>query len=250
MTKLHEVLAVDKDKERQAATMVAETTKLWTRPNTFQGMHKTLEMFDDARQHEAEAAAETSEITTTVGARLKYTHTFINDFLDVLCQKESTNQAAKADIVLADGTVLSKDIPATMLLALERELGKLRQVYAGIPTLDASIVWDKDPGVGEGVFRAATATRTHKTEKSMKIISLAEATPQHKEQVITKDLDKNIGQWVTQKWSGMITSAAKAAMLSRFDDLVTSVKKARMRANETEVIVNKIGAKLTSFILG
>ncbi len=250
-TKLHEVLAVDKDKANQAAAIVGETTKLWKKPNVFLGTNKKLEMFDEARQHEAEAVGEILELTTTVGARLEYTHTFINAFLNGLMQKESANQRANADIILDDGKTLAVDIPATMLLALERELGKLRQVYAGIPTLDASIMWRKDPAAGDGVYQAAEPTKSHKTEKTMKVISLAAATPQHKEQVITKDQDAAIGQWITKKWSGMITSATKASMLMRFDDVMSAVKKARMRANETSVITgHDIGERLTSYILG
>ena len=248
MPKLHEVLAVDKDTERQAKIIFDETVKMWKKPVYFTSIDKKLEMFDENRSHEAEAFKEKTAMTTTVPTRLTYTTEFLIDHLDVLLQKEATNQNACADIIINDDTIAAK-IPATMLLALERELGKYRLMFLDMPTLDSGIEWVSDEDTGQHIFAAKNSVKTHKTEKNLKIISLAEATPQHKEQVQTMSQDVIIGQYVTKHRSGMITSAKKAELLKRFDALMAAIKQARMRANEEEVVAGKIGAQLFEYIL-
>lgn len=249
MTKLHEILAVDKDKERQAKIIHDETVKMFGKPNYFTSFHKKLEMFDDNRSHEADAFEEETALATTVPKRLAYTAGFLASHLDVLFQKEATNQEAAADIKI-DGELFFAQVPATMLLALERELGKYRAMMLAIPTLDAGVEWLKDSDYGEDIFVAVNSIKAHKTEKTLKIISLAAATPQHKEQVTTQNQDAIVGQYITKKWSGMVTSAQKAGILSRFDELLLEIKQARMRANEQEVIKKDIGSKIFDFILG
>ena len=254
MTKLHEILAVDKDKERQAKIIHDETVKMWKKPNYFSATHKNLEMFDENRTKEAEAFEEKTAMTTTVPARLTYTAQFLIDHIDVLMQKESTNQYANANIEInidADTVLpIAANVPATMLLGLERELGRYRSMFLETPTLDSGVEWIEDADIGEYVFKAVNPVKVHKTEKTMKVVSLAIATNQHKEQVATMNQDTIVGQYTTKKWSGMITSARKAELLTRFDTLLAAIKQARMRANEQEVTSEKIGAKLFNYIFG
>lgn len=249
MAQLHEILAVDKDREHQAKQIINETIRVWKKPDSFFATQKWLEMFDEDRQKEAESQGEDTAMTTTVPDRLGYTAEFLINYLDVLMQKESTNQKAMADIVLEDGTVIAEKVPATMLLGLERELARYRQIFATIPTLDSSVEWTEDNDAGEHIFKAVHPAKTQKTEKSLQVISLAEATKHHKEQVTTINKDKVVGQYTTQKWCGMITSAKKAVYLKRLDDLIAAAKQARMRANETEIVKSVIGSKLFDFIL-
>ena len=51
-------------------------------------------------------------------------------------------------------------------------------------------------------------------------------------------------------YSGMISSADRAAILERVEKLIRAAKEARTRANDAEVIPIKVGEDIASFILG
>src|SRR5574343_744210 len=108
MSKLHEILAVESDLEGHYKRIVGETTNVFTKVEHFSGAHKILTMFDEARQREAEAAEVHQELTTTVKRKLSYTEDAVVRYLDVVLQKESTNQEAKADLVV-DGQILAEN---------------------------------------------------------------------------------------------------------------------------------------------
>ncbi len=249
MTKLHEVLAVDKDKEHQTKAIIAETMNTFKKAKEyFMGSIKTLQMFNDEDQMAADALVEERPITTSVPERLSYTTDFIIDLIDVQMQKESTNQHATGDIVMEDGTVVATNIPATMLLGLERTLAQYRQIFTAIPTLASDTEWVPDTDKGDNIFKSKQPIKTLRTQRSFDIITLAEPTKEHKAQVEKVVIEKPVGTWTTTVWSGMITSNRKAQMLKRFDELTQAVKKSRMRANEQEVSKEKIGKALFSYI--
>lgn len=248
MAELHQVLAVDKDLEAAAKKIINETIVVFSKKgDNFAGHHKTLEMFDEARTQEAEGLEEHKEIVTTVPKRLNYTADFIAKHLDCLMQKESTNQHACADITIGN-EVIATNVPATMLLGLERELSKLRSVYDSIPTLAPGIAWIPATQLGEGIYRAARPRKTQRTEKTMKVITLAKATKEHKEQVTTNNVDEVVGQWTTEVWSGLVSPAIKADMMNRLDSLIQAVKKARAEANKQEVMNITIGKEIMDYI--
>jgi hypothetical protein len=248
MTKLHEILAVDKDKEKQVQKITEETSKVFrSAAEYFLGYNKSLRMFNEEEQEAANALAEEKPIVTTVPERADYTFKLIADLIDIQMAKESTNQHAIADIVV-DGITVATDVPATMLLYLERELTKHRQILSHMPTLDQSMEWEPAPEKGEHIFRTKRPVQASRTRKSYEIITLAEATKEHKAQVEKVTVDKAVGTWTTQFWSGSVTPARKAQILTRFDALIQAVKQARMRANETEVKHEKIGQSLFDFV--
>lgn len=249
MTKLHEILAVDKDKEQQTKVIIAETMKIFRSPKEyFTGFNKHLQMFDEQEQMAANALTEERPVTTTVPDRLAYLTDFIVDFIDVQMQKESTNQLANGDIVMEDGTVIATNVPATMLLSLERTLVQYRQIFTTIPTLPQDTEWAIDEDKGLSIYKAKNPVKSNRTQKSFEVITLAEATKEHKAQVEKVVIEKPVGTWTTQAWSGLVTPHRKAQMLNRFDKLIQAVKKARMRANEQEIETGKIGAALFQYI--
>ena len=74
------------------------------------------------------------------------------------------------------------------------------------------------------------------------------ATPQHPAQVKEWSADKAIGKYTTQTFSGMISPADKALMLSRVDKLLAAFKKARQRANCQETSAMEIGQTIIKYI--
>jgi hypothetical protein len=249
MAKLHEILAVDRDKEVVASKLIeglADTFK--NKKEHFTGHNKRLEMFNEERKNEQDAGKEVKEITTTVASELKWLQDSIIDHFDVIAQKDRTNQTANANIVLSDGTVLAENLPATLLLTLESKLAKIRTLYEAIPTLQPGIKWVLDPDKGENYYKAEENEVKLKTEKLPQGKIIAPATERQPAQIIQWTEDKGIGKYITERWSSAITPADKSKLLEKIDTLIAAVKKARSRANEAEVVSIKVGKVLMDYI--
>jgi hypothetical protein len=247
MAKLHEVLAVDADLEGKAKLVLDEGRKVFKdKPALFTGYARTYQPFtEDGIDYPEEHQA----LATTVADKLKYIAQSITAWFDVLAQKEATNQIAFADIVV-DGVVLAAQVPATLLLGLESRLKMVRTVYESIPTLPMNTAWVEDVAKGEGVFSMVHPEEVFKTAKTTKSTVLYAATPEHPAQIDKWDETVNVGKYVKQVWSGMITPAHKAKLLERIDILIRAVKTARQRANSVEVVKLNLGKQLMDFING
>ena len=93
MGKLHEVLAVEADKDGIAKKIVTETEQIFkNKHNLFQGAVKTLKMLEEnpANQAAEAAAAEVMVMQTTVNQRLEYTEKALVNWIDTVFQKEVT----------------------------------------------------------------------------------------------------------------------------------------------------------------
>jgi len=249
MGQLHELLAVDRDLANAARIVVEEATNTFTKKTDhFLGNIKTLELFDEARKQEESGFAEEKNITTTVNQKLDYVAESLIRYVDVLAQKEKTNQEAKADIILEDGTIFLKDMPATMLLSLENYLEKWRLMYHSIPTLQPGVDWELDATQGEGVYKSAKPEIRNKTEKVIRHKVLYDATDKHPAQIEKWTEDAPIGRFINVRWSGMISPAEKSKILGRIDSLIAAVKKSRMRANTQEVVKVSVGKRIFDYI--
>ena len=249
MSKLHEVLAVDSDLAETAKKIATEALVTFTKKaDHFFGATKRLEMFDESRKQEEEGTAESKEIVSTVQEKLDYVAEHIIRHLDCLAQKENTNQAAVGDVELEDGTKLLQKMPATLLLSLENKLALFRKMYEGIPTLAPGLEWIEDPTQRKGIYKSSHDIIRHKTEKTFKSKILVEPTPQHPAQIEKWTEDVPIGNFITTQWSGMVSPARKSELLGRIDALIRAIKKARMRANSTEVVKKSIGKVLFDYI--
>jgi len=251
MGKLHEILAVDKELEDTARKIVTEAMVTFSKKSDlFLGHLKRLEMFSEDRKSEESAAAEQKTLTTTVDEKLDYVAESLIRHLDVVVQKEQTNQEASDDVVLRDGRVILRNLPATFLLSLENKLAWLRKMYETIPTLQPGIAWEQDPQERSGVFKARTEDVRIKGEKTVQSKILVPSTDRHPAQIEKWFEDKPIGQFVTTRWSGMVSPASKSAYLDRIDELIQAVKKARMRANAQEVEKREVGGVIMTYING
>jgi len=249
MSQLHELLAVEGDLAGQSQKIMAETIKSFGRNELFNGHTKVLKMDDENRQGEEEAGFESVKLTTTVKKRLDYTWDSLIRHIDAFSQKERTNQEAKADIIV-DGAIIAKDVPVTSLLGLEKRLKEIRSIYDSIPTLQQGVEWVESPNDGEDIFKSKYPEVRTKTDKVLIPVVLYEATKEHPAQVKEVVKDVVVGKFVTEKVSGMVTSAQKSNWIGRIDDLIRAVKQARKRANNTEVVKVEIGKKFFDFING
>lgn len=251
MAELHELLAVEADKQALFKSRVDETVSIFSgKPDLFLGTEKHLEsLSDELDENTLSGFDEFHELTTTVKDKLRQTFEFVNEYVDVNLQKEVTNQTAKADLVL-DGITIATGLPATFLLGLESKLKTIRVMFEAIPVLAPGIAWVPDPGKGADVFKTKNPQKKFKTAKTFKHKVLYEATDKHPAQIEKWEETVNVGMYVQTVWSGMITSAEKAIMLTKLDKLIQATKQARQRANCEEVQERKIGLELMNYLIG
>ena len=245
--KLHEVLAVEQDLSHTAVKVVNEAgTTFHKKPDHFMGFSKTTRFFDDSRSEEN--TDESKRIVTTVGAKLDHVTKHLARYFDAMAQKEATNQLAKADLVV-NGTVLVEGAPATWLLGMETRLKDLRKMYEAIPTLSPGVLWTKDEAAGKGIW-VAPAQASFQTKKTAQHKVLYDATENHPAEIEKWFEDVPVARIEKTESSGMITSAQKAALLDRLDTLIQACKKARQRANATEVVQVKPGQAILAYVHG
>jgi hypothetical protein len=246
MTKLHEVLAAEPNVKAKAETILKEGINTFEKKQThFTGQQRSYQPNDDEGER---YPAENIPLVTTVHEKLNYVFNSLIDRIDILATKEIANLEAKADVEV-QGTVLIKDVPATTLLALEKEIKSWRTLLIRIPTLDPLKAWSMDEASGKGHWKTDPVI-TAKTKKVEQPLVLYDATDKHPAQVKTTTKDVITGHWNTVYTSGEITSAEKSAILGRLDLLEIAIKTARQRANNVETKSIKYGKFLKDFIFG
>lgn len=250
MAELHEILSVEGISEQAFRKIIQETITTFTKKaDHFLGFDKKLKMYDESEAHLEPAGSDSKEIVTTVDEKLDHTDETVERYLDILFQKESTNQLASSDVVV-DGVVILKNMPVTFLLGLENKLLLYRDVYNVAPTLAPGVSWEKDEINKEGVYVCRTPDIKQKTAKKFDFQILYEATDKHPAQIKEWEAQVPVGEFHTVHYSGMLSPRDKAEILKRIDKIYMAVKQARMRAN-THKIENtdkKIGSKITDYI--
>jgi hypothetical protein len=249
-TNLHEILAVEVDRKKTAERITDETFETFTKREQhfsghikkFEAITETGETFNDDISH----------IVTTVKEKLSHFEKSVVSMIDVMITKESTNTQAKADIIIKeDGKepiTLATDVPVQALVQIENILDRLRQkVYNAMPTLDPKINWFPDEQRGVGYWKSAEVKK-RKTSKVQDFVVVVPPTDHHRAEIRDVTKDVQIGNWIEQSFSGMISPAEKSEILARVEKLIEAVKKARSRANGIEAINTKIGTRLFKYI--
>jgi hypothetical protein len=248
--KLNEILSIENDLKGQYEKILTESKATFDKKaDHFLGHHKSLKMFDQSREHEEAAQEQHKELVTTVQEKLDHSWKTLAKYFDLLLVKESTNQSACADLVV-DGTVLAEKVPATFLLGMEDRLKKVRELYDSIPTLQPGTAWTPDATQRKGVYHAEHPEKTLRTEQTIKSKVLYEATKEHPAQLDKWTEQIPIGTYTTERWSGMLSPAEKARLMERIDTLLGAAKKARQRANQTDITKREIAKSFFEYIHG
>lgn len=249
--KLHELLAAEKTVTSAFATLLTETKAKFGKEQFFQGNDKTLTLLVDgpAKESTERAARETRPLTTTVPDTLDYIAGIWTKAEDLLFQKNTTNQYAKADIEF-EGKVIKQNVSIDELMGLEARLVTWRDLIQNAPTLDASKKWVSDSGNRNFTWKTEQPEVAVKTEKDVQSVVLYPATEKHPAQIKEISKDIVVGAFSNMRFSGAITSRAKADSLAIIDTLISEVKKSRTRANEVEVVLVNIGKDITDLFLG
>jgi hypothetical protein len=247
--KLHELLAVESDRESAAAAIIAETVNTFSKkPNLFQGKYTKYTPFEETALDAEESA---QELVTTVPAKLKHCFGIVAKALNVTAAKDLTNQSAgaRAAIVLDDVT-LTPELPATTLLMLESKLKGWLTIFEAIPTLAPGRKWVPDADKGDNVFRDGLDEVKFRDKKVTLHKVLVEPTQFHPAQVHTWTENEKIGKIVEVSWSGMMSPADKSKLISRLQSLIIATKQARQRANTAEVVEVDVAKPLIDYLLG
>lgn len=246
MPELHELLAVEGDLKGEKDKIREETGKVFGKKEAyFQGKLRKLKMFDEARKQEE--TEERSSLVTTVKDKLDYMSKSSSRYWDLRLQKESANQEAKANIVI-DGKTIAENVPVVFLLSMEEELKQLRKLYDTIPTLAPGVEWEKDPIMGDNIWKSKHPIETLKTEKKIDHKIIVPATEHHPAQVSEWTDDRPVGKYISETWCGMLSPAEKSIMLGKIDKVLRAIKKARQRANNQEVKKLHIGSIIFDYI--
>lgn len=249
VTVLHELLAIEQGLAETANRLTNEVTKtLSTKKSIFEGMSKAHEIFSEDNQH-LKVATEHKEIVSTVDEQTDFLGTELVKYWDVTLQKEEANQRATADIII-NGNIIAEAIPSIVLLSMEKKLSSLLNVYNALPTLDAATAWERDEAYAKpNVFRTKHVTERQHSVTTKKYVTVSPATKEHPAQMASQDVVDVIGKYTITDFSGAVTSHDKAKRLEKLTTLIRAVKKARQRANNTEVKNDlKFGQKLFDFI--
>jgi hypothetical protein len=244
MGKLHELIAVEPELKQKALKTAGEVGAMFEKGSAlFTGQVRTYKSADDGGD---KLPDETKNLSANVQEQLAKVQKEFGRWIDAVVSKEVSNTLTSADVVL-DGNELFSKLPAPALLNLEAKLETLRGVYAAIPTNDLTEAWKLDPSQGVWVSDPAVTNRSKKVQKPL---VLYPATPEHpaQTQLITEDVRE--GSWTTVKTSGMLSPTEKSDMLSRLDDLLMAVKKARQRANEVVAVDVKVAETIFNYIHG
>ncbi len=239
MTKLNQIIAIEKGVKAQSHSLISELYKKIQKTELFNGFAKSYQkLVEDAE----DLPAENKKVQTTTGELLQEIKSIMIPLLDVTARKDFTNCEAKADIILESNVVVT-NVPVSHLLFLEKQLTDLRTFIGALPILDTSEEWLVDSN-SDFLFKTPI-TQTHRTKKEPKAIVLYPATPEHPAQTQMIAEDRVVGFWNTTKISGAIAPAKKTSVLLKVDALLKAVKVAREEANMTEVVdCGSIGEKL------
>jgi len=187
---------------------------------------------------------ESTKVQVRAEEIIRQTTTALTKLFDVVATKDWANCKAKADIVV-DGKTLLRDVPATYLLFLEKQLLDLHTFIKKLPVLDASETWAFDASAD---CWATEPVQTVKTKKIPRNHVKAEATEKHPAQVEVYYEDVVVGNWRTVKFSGALPARRVNELLARVDRLQEAVKFAREEANSLEVDEQKVGEQLFQFL--
>lgn len=244
---LHEVIAVANPLKSKMEAILTETTHTFkAKPHMFEGAKQIFQ--PTAEEGGEETVEDSRSITDTVLKKLQYTFGHVVKAFDAQYQVAVGNRSAIADIVV-DGETIAKDVPASFLLDLERNLlPPLRKVLLQIPTYDTSLEWEPDQEAGANILRTTLPVRV-RTQRINAFDVVVPPTEHHRAEVREVAKDVPVGKIVKHEWTSKISPAEKSELLERLDTLIQAVKKARQRANKVSAPKEKIGSSIANFLL-
>jgi hypothetical protein len=239
--KLNQVIAIEKGVKSRSLQELTESHHMLQKPAILSGISRVYRPKDEEGE---QLPPESTRVQVKAEEIVQQTAATLTKLFNVVATKDWANCKARADVVV-DGKTLLKDVPATYLLFLEKQLVDLHTFVKKLPILDASEVWTFDPSAD---CWATEPMQTVKTKKIPRNHVKAEATDKHPAQVEVYYEDVVVGNWRTVKFSGTLPAKRINELLSRVERLQEAVKFAREEANSLEVEEQKIGETLFQYL--
>jgi len=243
---LHQLLATVSTREGQAAKLMKEAASTFANKDShFNGRMKTYHPDDDSVDNIVDSE-EIVNMVYTVKDKLKYIRKTFANSVDTVIAKEETNSSGSAKAMLTFGNE-TVELSATALLALEKRIRFLREVYNTIPTLDPTKVWTYDDEKGFYKTDPVNRNRLVKKKKTVVVVPATDKFPAQTDVVVT---DEKVGHYEEEHYSSKLSVRDKADMLDRVDKLLDSISLARAKANKCEVVERPIMNKIFSYVNG
>lgn len=243
MTKLCQIVAVEKSVKNKSHSNVTEMYQKMQKPAMLTGISRSYRPKDEAGE---QLPPEATKVQLNALDLLTSVSKTMTELLDVTATKDFANCEARADVVVGDVTLVSK-APVTYLLFLEKKLVDIHTFVSKLPVLDPTEEWTLDPNVG---CYASKSTDTTRTKKVFVPLVLSPATDKHPAQVKEGFEDQVVGFWKTTKFSGAVPAQKVSEVLDRVEALQKAVKFAREECNSIDVTQQKVGHKIFNFLFG
>ncbi|WP_431969307.1 hypothetical protein [Nocardia sp. bgisy134] len=241
MTKLNQIIAVEKGVKSGALRELAETQNLLQKPTLLAGISRVYQPKDEEGE---QLPPESTRVQVKSEEVLRQTAATLTRLFDVTATKDWANRTAAADVVV-DGETLLDDVPVPYLLFLEKQLADLLAFVKRLPVLDAAEAWAFDDS--SDTWRTEHV-RTIRTKKVPRNHVKAEATDKHPAQVEVYYEDIAVGYWTTVKFSGALPARRVNEVVGRIEKLAQAVKFAREEANAAEVTDRKTGKVVFDYL--
>jgi hypothetical protein len=240
--KLTVILGLLKGAKSRAHVNVSNIHHQSTKPALYAGQNRTYEPREDGGE---QRPSESQKVQLRAADVLGQLAEELTRHWDLALWRDEGNTRARADVVV-DGQTLLRDVPATFLLFLEKQLHDWRTAVTKLPTLATDQSWIYDDATG---LHRTEPVRSVSTKKVLRNHVLAKATDKHPEQVKTYEEDVPVGDWTTVRLSGALTVPQQRALVERLDTLADAVKTAREQANLVEVDEVRAGEALFGYLL-
>jgi len=244
--RLSQLIAIVTGRKPQLKAAITESHKKCQKSELFNGLTRVYKAIND--DDPEILPAENKVVITTASKELSEFSNSFSSLLDFVYAQEEANTLAKADVKIADGTVVLSQVPVSFLLFLEKELVDAVTFFSKLPVLDPTETWSFDSGTSLYTTQEVRKTRSRKTSR---VLTRAEATQFHPAQTELVAEDVPVGVWTEKKMSGAVTEAYKTEKIKKLRDLIDAVKSAREEANSLNLPdkLKAVGSLVLSHIL-
>jgi hypothetical protein len=241
--KLNQVIAIANGEKSRKQKVLSKVYQDLGKDQLFTGIVRTYSpKYEDGEVFPTEKKL----VQITVEKAVDEAINVMQSMFNIVGTLDKGNQKAVADIIV-DSETIAKDVPATHLIFLEKQLEDVQTFIAAFPTLDPADEWEYSSDAG---YYKSEPSETVKTKKVPKNHVLAEATDKHPAQVEMFTEDVTIGFWSIIKLSGCIPAGKKEILLTKVRKVIKAVKIAREEANSIEVDEVNYGTKVLDYIFG
>lgn len=240
--KLNQIIGVASGLKTAREKRVTKLYHLAQKPQLFVGRTRRYEPFEDGRENEL--PPEDQAIQHTVAAVVEEARETWEKMMNVVAAQDLANCSAKAEVVV-DGEVVMRDVPATTLIFIEKQLNDLYNFVEQLPVLDPAEAWHWD---NQSNCYVSDVKETQRTQKVLQTKIVAEATEHHPAQYEKWTADVPVGVWKTRLLCGSLEEKQKQATLHRIRKLRDAVIFAREEANGVDAPEANTGSQLMNFV--